>query len=500
MSERNHLKYESGYSQFVKKYLQVISNYKYLFMGSLLLFLFLAFLYQQRASRSYRITTELVLSHVEDIAGKGTGVTSEISSDAQDNRAELLKSKSLIWRAVASMGVPLKYSTNTLLGSTEVYGYYLPIRIIILQPHANIRHLSLQVGIMDQQKFILEENGKETLHTFGESISTSFATLKVKPGPAFNGQAQLIQVDYQDINSLAEDFRQHLSVAVSDHEPYKVSLSLVETSPEKGRDFLEKLCFAYLQETRLNERPLRTAVKVIDAQLAQLDHEILVLDSLTAIHQPLRHTQKNTEAAVITGSLPQTKQLHILNALKPYIKRPVHEYTLIPAGFGLQDTALQNLILEYNSRQEAKQLLLKSNNTNSPLVADSNKRLAALQHDLTAKITTLEKDLSGNNKKQAEPGPEAINDINERLLTDLKRHSKINLYSRLLEKREEIISSISTLEEQVAALQAPATSVLPIKAKAFFIYLLAAILGLSLPLLITNPTLLKLMHQQYVTK
>ncbi|MEJ1236942.1 polysaccharide biosynthesis tyrosine autokinase [Chryseolinea sp. T2] len=487
---------------------QIISRYGkywYVFVLSLVVCVGLAFGYLYQATPQYKISSSILLKNEEaDAAALGNGNQSlgEINffSTKQriDNEIEVLRANSLMHRVFNDLGLNATYYINGRFKKKEIYGSELPIRLSITKLHPTAYGKVITVTRKTSTTFELsDDEGDVSSHKFGEEVSKPYGIFTVIAA-AGTRSSEPIDILFHDINKLANSYNEVLKVEAINKKASVITISLIESVPQKGKDIINKLLELYREEA-LEDRNLvaKTTISFIDDRLKFLTSEITDVEkNVEQFKQANEVTdvasnagQYLTEASESNRQLSEIGiQIDVLESIENYINNKSGKLEMVPSNLSIEDPTLAQLITKFNELQLERERMLRTTLPGNPLVQDLNEQLGSLQlnilenlHNIKSGLLITQKRLqsnSGRYRSQIQKVPSI-----ERNLLEISRQQGIkgNLYLYLLQKREESALALEVTVPKTRTLDPAIELDRPVSPKPALVYLMAIVLGIGIP-------------------
>ena len=174
--------------------------------------------------------------------------------------------------------------------------------------------------------------------------------------------------------------------------------------------------------------------------------------------------------------------------LKGYINNPANANEVIPANVGLEDPALAAVISQYNTMLiERKRLLLTSSESN-PAVINLNTGIEAMRTSVQTSVESVleglkitKADLDRKARRLESRISNAPQYEKEFLNIARQQEIKAELYTILLQKREENAITLAATANNGRIIEMPLPSKKPVSPKKKMIALAALVIGLGLP-------------------
>ena len=200
--------------------------------------------------------------------------------------------------------------------------------------------------------------------------------------------------------SVAKGYASSLSIAPTSKTTSVVVISLKNTNPRRGRDFINKLLEMYNINANndKNEVPQKTA-EFIDARIGIISKELGSTEQdLENFKRTAGITDLSSEAQIaLTGNAEYEKkrvenqtQINLIVDLQKYLQGS--EYEVLPANVGLQDGGLVGAISRYNEILIERNRLLRTSTESNPAIVNLNTSIRAMRSNVQA---TLDATLKG---------------------------------------------------------------------------------------------------------
>ena len=298
--------------------------------------------------------------------------------------------------------------------------------------------------------------------------------------------------------AIAGNYTSNLTSAPTSKTTTIAALSLNESNPTRGIDFINMLVALYNEDANndKNEVAAKTAqfiderIGIINQELGSTENKLanfkqqagltdLSSDAQLALKENSAYQQKQAENAT---------QLRLVAFLRNYINDPKNEMEVIPANVGLADEGLSSLIVKYNDLLIERKRLLRTSNESNPAVVQLDAGIRATRANVQTTVDNVEKgllitqsDLDREGRKYATRISNAPTQEKELMSITRQQEIKASLYLLLLQKREEnaiTLASTATNGRIIEEAMAGNAPISPNK-KAFF--LMALVLGIGIP-------------------
>lgn len=488
------------------------------FVFSVIVCIACAWGYLRLTTPVYNISATVLIK--DDKKGGGTSVSSELermgldgfvsSSGNVDNEIEVLRSKSLSEEVVNNLGLFVTYMDEDELPKKELY-QTSPVLVSLTPQEADKLPGRMEVamtlqptGVMDVQMKVGDKEYRKEFEKLPAVFPTDEGTVAF-----FVNNDTLSAVRPESVTkerhitafinrpfSVAKGYASSLSIAPTSKTTSVVVISLKNTNPRRGRDFINKLFEMYNINANndKNEVAQKTA-EFIDARIGIISKELGSTEQdLENFKRTAGITDLSSEAQIaLTGNAEYEKkrvenqtQINLIVDLQKYLQGS--EYEVLPANVGLQDGGLVGAISRYNEILIERNRLLRTSTESNPAIVNLNTSIRAMRSNVQA---TLDATLKGLQITKADLDREAsrysrrISDAptQERQFVSIARQQEIKagLYLMLLQKREENAITLAATANNAQIIDAAIADDNPVSPKRMMVYLVALFFGMGIP-------------------
>ena len=488
------------------------------FVFSVIVCIACAWGYLRLTTPVYNISATVLIK--DDKKGGGTSVSSELermgldgfvsSSGNVDNEIEVLRSKSLSEEVVNNLGLFVTYMDEDELPKKELY-QTSPVLVSLTPQEADKLPGRMEVamtlqptGVMDVQMKVGDKEYRKEFEKLPAVFPTDEGTVAF-----FVNNDTLSAVRPESVTkerhitafinrpfSVAKGYASSLSIAPTSKTTSVVVISLKNTNPRRGRDFINKLLGMYNINANndKNEVAQKTA-EFIDARIGIISKELGSTEQdLENFKRTAGITDLSSEAQIaLTGNAEYEKkrvenqtQINLIVDLQKYLQGS--EYEVLPANVGLQDGGLVGAISRYNEILIERNRLLRTSTESNPAIVNLNTSIRAMRSNVQA---TLDATLKGLQITKADLDREAsrysrrISDAptQERQFVSIARQQEIKagLYLMLLQKREENAITLAATANNAQIIDAAIADDNPVSPKRMMVYLVALFFGMGIP-------------------
>lgn len=493
------------------------------FVASLLVFLAGGWLYLQRTAPVYRIAATALIQ--DESKGGNTGGMASLQELGMlnyggsniNNELEILRSKSIVHDAVCHIRAYIRYTTPGTFRDTELYGtspievdfapedaerLRAPLEVDITRPASGKATVSIRInaGLPDEEQLSRQLDSLPTaLPTRAGTLTFRAAGRPVEVGrPAT--EAEQVHVSILSPWSVASAYQGSLTVGLTSQTTSIAALSVLDSQPLRGEDFLKALVAMYNQESiRDKDMIAQNTARFIDERIAAVNGELgstevelesfkrqAGLTDLTADAQQAVTERSNYEKLINDNAT----QLNLISYLADYLDNPAHANEVLPVNVGLDDASIAALISQYNAQVLERNRLLRTSSEENPVIRRITADLRNMHANLVTTVASARKALlitqnHLNAQASKYAGRVSSAPTQERELAGIQRQQSVKeaLYLMLLQKREENNIALAASANSAKIVDAPmATGAVSPDAKQ--IWMAAGVGGLALPALV----------------
>lgn len=420
-----------------------------------------------------------------------------------DNEIEVLKSYRLLEKVCKSLNLNNQYYNIGYLNNIEIWKNR-PFTIDWLDTSVEMedKSISFEIEIVKNGYRVLgaSDDSYSEVYNFGsiQSIRKNPYRLSLQVGTnlkKLNGKKFLIV--HNSISSVALNLSKSLNIANSNKESDVLVLSLVGANRDKSEIILNEIIKQF-DADGLNDRRLvsQRTIDFVNARFKSLERQ---LDSVETNKANYKRNEgltfiNNDAITATTSKIESTSDVFEVEtqiALAKVLEQTViadKKLGLLPANIGLTNTAINQLISDFNTAVLERERLSVSGGVNNPGIQFLNSKLLSLKQNTLESIKAYQQELevslskndyiqkASNDKFSAIPN-------NEKVLRGIERQQNIKetLYLLLLQKREEAAVNVAIASSSIKIVDYAMTSATPVAPKKATYYLVAFVIGLLIP-------------------
>lgn len=495
------------------------------FVGAVIVCLISAYIYLYVATPVYNIFATVLIKDDKkggssnNVAGLDElGLSGLItSSQSIDNEIEVLRSKTLVKEVVNYLNLYVTYQDDDQIPSKELYKTS-PVQVNMTPQEAEKLKTKVVIEMVLHPQGSLDVNVKMEDKEIQKHFEKLPAILPTNQGTLsfFQTTDSISSKKNEEVGSPVQDMRhitatisqpmnvarrycENLSIEPTSKTTSVVTVSLKNSSLQRGQDFINQLLEMYNRNTNndKNEIAQKTA-EFIDERIGIISKELGSTEAdLETFKRDAGITDLSSDAQIaLTGNAEYEKkqvenrtQISLVEDLKKYLGH--NEYEILPSNVGLKDITLAAQIDRYNEMLIERKRLLRTSTENNPAIINLDTSIRATKANVQA---TLEGTLQGLFITKADLDREAkrymrrISDApgQERQYVSIARQQEIKagLYLMLLQKREENAIMLAATANNAKIIDDAIADVIPVSPKRSVIYLAALCLGIAIPVVV----------------
>ena len=423
------------------------------------------------------------------------------SKKSVENEVEVLQSKTLMQEVVKNLHL---YAPLTVKGRVVAQSAYLisPIVIEAREPDS--------LKDVKQVHFIFNEAQQTVsiaskIYPLNQWVITPFGILQFLPNKYYKSgdKEPNLYFSLVPIKTTANNTLKEIKIASSSKESTVIDLSIEGEVPKRGEDILNELLKVYNQAAILDKNMLAAnTLKFVNDRLGYVVNE---LDSVEGKLQSFKSRNKITDISAQGKIYLETvatndqkvgeinMRLSALDQVENYVKSNGGIGGIVPATFGIADPVLTELLKNLSELElqytQTKKIVPENNPTLVALVDGINKLKPGILENIRNQRKNLEagrNDLTGTNNQFSSILKTIPEQERELLSISRQQAIKNNIYTFLLQKREETALSFASAIADSRILDKAESSDVPISPKRSLIYLIAVITALAVSISIIS--------------
>ncbi len=505
MEEFNNLEENSSFNlqaelnKYLKKWIW--------FLLSVLVALFLAWLYLRYTPKQYLTQTSILVASSEN---KKSSVSLDdftnlslgggIGGNNLQDEISIMKSKPLLFSLVKKLNLDVQIYKEGKVVSTNIYDDAPIYGTLEVSDLKKFRGESFNIAPHNASQFKLEQNGgSQKIYKYGQKIFLKNATFTIyrQPGTDFK---ETLKLDVLNPQTVIDKLEAQITGSLdAKNKSNIISLSYVGKIPQRSENILDELVKQYNKDAIDNKNlESQNTAAFIDSRLDLITKELGNIEEQKATYKRSNQiTDLVTQAQIsVENANEATKkimevgtQLEMVNSVLNYANSANNEQ-LLPSNMGMP-SGLDAVISEYNQLVLSLNKTLKQATPSNPAVVTMKRDIASMRSLIKDNLQKTKMSLQSNisslqgkvneNKASVEKFPGQ-----EKIFRNIDRQQNIKeaLYLYLLQKREETSISLAVTTPKARVVNPAFTLMTPVSPQSSKIYLIALVLGLALPFLL----------------
>ncbi len=451
-------------------------------------------LYKQPIYRSQ--ASLLVLS--EDRGTNQANVLREVQTSAPkkivENEIEILRSATLMERVVDKLRLENQYYKETEFGKREIYGDQ-PVDLVVEKALPDLYETTLEVTFVDANKALINQEP----YPLNESVDTPYGRLQVRTRQPVSAQTPKLFIRHSGRSGMAGSYAQGLKAEPTSKTSSVVLLTLEDAVPAKGEAILNGVIEEYNQAAVADKNKVAAnTLKFIQDRLDNVSGELASVEKNVENFksgQGITDLGRQAESFMVTAKENDAKlnevdiKLSALKDLQRYVGNQSGNRSGTPATIGLDDPTLLSQINRLSTLELERESLARTTAEGAPQMQTIERQIQATKSNISENIQTMNSMLTSSREGYVAKNKEIESRIRvipqqERALVNIERKQAIknNLYTYLLQKREETAMAAAAAISDSRTIDAAKTIWSPVKPVKPMIYILFGMIGLILPL------------------
>ena len=486
------------------------------FVISVLMCLGIATLYLRYQIPVYDIQSAVLIKEEDNQANRNNNALTAIQdlgmismTNNFDNELQILKSQTLIRKVVNKLGLYVSHSEKRTFRYDIPLYQNEPVKVYMGPEEAD----KLEAPVLLQLDYVPDrplkmkmeytyQGKKKTTEQVFEQLPVAFPSeVGVITFTLHRKKAMELVAQISSPNGCAAIYAENLSVEAISKTTTIAKIQVKNTVKQRGVDFIYQLVESYNEDANeeKNEVAQKTAgfieerIAIIDKELGSTEDQManfkqsarltdLTNDAQMALQETSRYEQQLTE---------NRTQMSLIKDLTNYISQPNHQHEVIPANVGIQDANLAHVINQYNTMVIEQKRLLRTSSENNPAVINLNLGIEAMRSTIQTTVNSVlrglemtEKNLEREARKHEGRISNAPTQEKEYMSIARQQEIKANLYTMLLQKREENAITLASTASNGRIIEIPMAGKSPVSPKKNVYLLAALIIGIAFPVCI----------------
>jgi tyrosine-protein kinase Etk/Wzc len=486
-------------------FLSQIKSYWYLFLICLILFIGLAYAYNNYATKQYLISSTMLLQQHPNspdansqFANGGVSTVLNITDNIK-NEGDVLRSRNLMKEVVQNMHLNIQLFTNSGLSAIEIYDE-APFDVKILKYKADSLKKQEYIFNITNAQTVNIVNDDEDLNrkvSFNKVISLPQYDIQIvrRPGVPLSQQQFSAKIMSEDdaVTSLLSNY----DAEFTDKATTNIAFTLYYPNSKKGEAILQTLMAQYLQDNIENKKQaIDSTINFINGRIGVVEAE---LNGIEKKYQEFRSNNEITDideqSKVLVGDASENTnryqqqqiQLSIINDLKRRLNDPTNK-DVIPSSLNIQNASFAAGLSQYNNLMTERERRKLSYTDSNSVIQNIDQQIQIVRRNLLQSIDSYKKEMELSSSGLSNQN-NAISDFikkvpgKQRAIIDFSRQQELKqqLYVYLLQKREETAMAKAADMPYSRIVDNAKSTKQPVKPIKSIIYVMSFFLGLVIP-------------------
>jgi len=415
-----------------------------------------------------------------------------------NDEIEIIKSRYMAKRVVLKKQLQIQYYNKGQVRTSAVYPGDMPFVALLGPIPDSARGAGLSIIVLNDNEFTIGE--PPVKHRFGEWFTVGNQKwLLQRTARNFSAFASReFVIGWTPLESMAAALSGTLKVVRLDNFSNVLALNYATDNPVIGKDIVNQYMSEYASYSLEDKREIANkTLNFIDEQLDTVREELgSVEKNLKDYREKNRVINPDEQSQLGLENISQTSRqitdqnvkVMVVNQLYNYVNDENNPFRIVPATLGIDEPLLLQQITEYNKLLMERERTLLTTPKANPLVVSMEASINKLKNDIKTNLINIRNSINltisslENVNDQTEKSVRSMPGIQKRLL-EIGRQQKImeELYSYLLQKKlETSIGSASTISS-IRVIEPAVSSNFPISPSRKGIYLIAAFIGILIP-------------------
>lgn len=439
-----------------------------------------AYLYLKWATPIYEVTASILIKDEKKGSDESKIMESLNQIDAKkivENEIEIINSRTIATEVVKGLHL---YAPLFEKGRFKSRSAYLtsPVILELQQPDSLTKTKEVFYSFSPSSNTVSTGTRKYGLDQW---LNSPWGVIRFSANPAFRATPGPHQFYFSLLNvkKAVNDLTDLMDVYTSDKLSSVISLKLKDAVPERGEAIVNDVINVYNKVSITDKNQL--AANTLDFVDQRLKKMGVQLDSAEASIQQYR---TNKDVVDISEQSKQylsnvsesdqklsdiNVQLAVLDQVESYVVSKDNQAGIVPSTFGISDKLLSQLLEKlYNSEIEYEQLK-KTTAAKNPILISLQNEIDKIKPNIQENIKSQRKSLEAARDNLSETSKKYASmlhniPLKERELVEISRQQAIknNIYSFLLQKREETALSLNSTVSDSRLIDKAESSFLPV--------------------------------------
>ena len=487
--------------------LEYLFYWKY-YLVSILVCFFVAFMFLRYASYKFETSTTIQIidkSQDNEMALPTAMTIFNRSMVNLENDIGVLESFSLHSNVVKTLNSNAKFFDVGLVKTTEnhrdewIKAYNLDFKIeldtvqtlnkYIIEKGSQelfIKHYDLKDNLIEEYVFQKDTYEKSHNLPFELNIDESINNFK----------KQLIIYPFSQV---VKEFQKLIQISPTSNDSDQLKISMKYVNFKVAEDYLNTLSEKF-DEDGVKDRKLeyRRTIDFVDSRSIFLKEELQIIEKAKQDFKEKNNLSDIKSDGILNANQRVSYDSELFKAKSQLDLTIIFEenffsenFSLIPLDIGIENSTINQAILEYNNAIKARDKFLISAGPKNSFVLNLEKQILSFSNNIKVSIKNYKKSLQStiNNIEQKEKEfSDQFSNLpeNEKILRSIQRELEIkeSLFLLLLQKREEASINLAVVKPAIKIIDSARSTDSPVYPRSLIVYLIAFSLSIAIPSII----------------
>jgi capsular exopolysaccharide synthesis family protein len=461
-----------------------------LFVVLVILMLGLAWGYLHMATPVYQTTATILIKDEKKGVDNSPAIQSlniYTSKKIVENEIEVIKSKTLMRETVDKLGLAFPVYQETLFGSTSAYTSS-PVRVELrnFNKFKEVPKVEFLFDVVEQSVVLNRHSYK-----LNEWINSEYGEIRFLKNDNLEAMSQgPFFFSLLDPRRVTNDLLNNLSVQPTSKLSTVISLSIKDVVPIRGENILNTLLQTYGKAAVDDKNKLvSNTLKFIEDRIGFVEKDLDSVEQEIQEYKATRGIVDLSEQGKLflqnVGANDQklaqiNMQMAVLDQVEEYVVNKRNSAGIVPATLGIEDKGLSMVIQKLHQLDSDYERLKKTTAENNPILASLSNEIQSMRPGILENIRgqrfsliASRKNLNSTNEKYTSVLQSIPKKERELLEVNRQQAIKNNVYTFLLQKREETALSYASTVGDSRVVDKAERSMDPISPRKSLVYIAA---------------------------
>ena len=349
-----------------------------------------------------------------------------------------------------------------------------------------IKHYDLKDNLIEEYVFQKDTYEKSHNLPFELNIDESINNFK----------KQLIIYPFSQV---VKEFQKLIQISPTSNDSDQLKISMKYVNFKVAEDYLNTLSEKF-DEDGVKDRKLeyRRTIDFVDSRSIFLKEELQIIEKAKQDFKEKNNLSDIKSDGILNANQRVSYDSELFKAKSQLDLTIIFEenffsenFSLIPLDIGIENSTINQAILEYNNAIKARDKFLISAGPKNSFVLNLEKQILSFSNNIKVSIKNYKKSLQStiNNIEQKEKEfSDQFSNLpeNEKILRSIQRELEIkeSLFLLLLQKREEASINLAVVKPAIKIIDSARSTDSPVYPRSLIVYLIAFSLSIAIPSII----------------